>query len=204
MGWTGTHRSKGLTNAQYFQSTFFPEADSVILPGSATIDGVFYAAVKTVTAGKYRTLGEVWALIVLTKWSRSDFNFTYKEMSDTSGPGVYDAPASVLDKLTPTDHEYAKSWREKCRENAERKARSRKALRGLRVGDQVILDRPLRFTNGAELGTFAVAFVPDRRGRRHVVLTDGGDAWYRVPRWRERVATVVRGGERIEVMEPSR
>lgn len=203
MGWTGTIRPKGLTNAEYFQEQFWPDGESLILPGSATIGGVFYAAVETVTS-KYVTPGEVWGLVVLTQWSRGDFNFTYKEMSDTMLPGVYDAPTSVLDRLTPTEHKYARSWREGCREAAERRARARKALKGLRSGDQIILDHPLRFTDGAELGTFAVALSLDRAGRQRVVLTDGGYGRYRVPRWRERVAAVVRGGERIEVVKPSK
>lgn len=204
MGWTGTYREPGLTNAQYFQQRFYPNGESLILPGHGTVGGVFYAAVKSVSPSNHAPPGEVWALIILTRWERGDFNFAYKELCETMGVGDYDAPASVLDKLSPTDNECANVWRARCRENAERKSRLRKALKGLQAGDEIVLAEPLRFTDGLERDTFAVEFSRDRAGRRRTVLTDGGFTRFRIPRWRTRVAAVVRGGERIEVMSPSR
>lgn len=201
MGWTNLHRDKGLTNAEFFQRELFPSGNSIILPGSTTIGGTFYAAVKTV-GPEHGTVGEVWALVVLTQWTRDWFNFTYKEMSETMGPGDEQAPLSLLNKLTETDHEYALAWRSQCRANAERKARADSALKGIEEGDQVILANRLRFTDGTDHDTFEVRLRRDGAGRRRKVLTADGRA-YRVPHWRRSVVAVVSNGRRIDVVAPA-
>lgn len=201
MGWTSTRRDKGLTNAEYFQRQLFPSGNSLILPGSATIGGTFYAAVKTV-GSEHGTVGEVWALVVLTQWSRDWFNFTYKEMDETVGPGVHEAPLPLLNKLTPTNHEYAQEWRRECRRNGERRALANNALKSLAEGDRVILANAMRFTDGTSHDTFDVLFRLDRAGRRQVALAVDGQG-YRVPHWRKHVVAVVSGGERTELVAPA-
>lgn len=198
MGSTGTHREKGLTNAEFFQRELFPSGNSIILPGAATIGGTFYAAVKTVGEA-HGTIGEVWALVVLTQWTRDWFNFTYKEMSDTMGPAEREAPLGVLNKLTDTDNEYALQWRATCRTVAEQRAGAAKVLKGLKEGDKIVLGLAFRFADGSVRDKFDVSFRRDRAGRQQVMLTDSGLVRYRVPRWRQYVTAVIRGDERIEV-----
>jgi len=54
---------------------------------------------------------------------KGDYNFGYKDMDETMGPYSYDCPRSILDKLTPTDHEYALKWRRECERRLELNAR---------------------------------------------------------------------------------
>lgn len=49
------------------------------------------------------------------------FNFSYKDMCESAGPYRYNCPKGILDLLTATDNEYAINWRNKCRENIQKK-----------------------------------------------------------------------------------
>lgn len=65
--------------------------------------------------------------------SRDDFNFGVKTMEESSGPCEDYCPASILSLLSPTDSEYANSWRDRCRKNIEAK-KDPHALKNLPVG----------------------------------------------------------------------
>lgn len=199
MGWTGLQRNKGTDDAAFFQHYLFPTGGQRILT-SSTVDGTFYAAVEDLAPGLQGDPGEVWALVILMQWSDETFNFTFKEMSENVLPGAAEAPAKVLNMLTPTSNESALVWRQWCRQAIERKARASRALRALRDGDQVTLAQPLRFTDGAVRDTFTVRVGLDRSGRRKLALTDGTHE-YRVPGWRSMLASTARGGERTTVMD---
>ena len=67
-------------------------------------NGVAYAAVQFED--------EVYADVILLE--KSGDEITYKTMSEYEGPCYYDAPKSLLNKLTPTSDRYASKWREKC------------------------------------------------------------------------------------------
>lgn len=189
MGWTSLPRDKGITNYEFFNDVL--GADCTIVE-HATIGGVFYAAVQE------RTTQEVWGYVALTLWTRDVYNFSYKHMDETVGPGAYDAPSKVLNALTPTDHKYALSWRAQCRKQAEHRRKVNKALRGIPDGSVITLDQSLCFTDGSEHDTFVVALRRDSAGRNQVTLTV--DGWgYRVPRWRNRVVSVIRDGEYIDL-----
>lgn len=189
MGWISAHRDKGISNADYFNDLL--GSDRTIL-ANATINGAFYAAVRDDDDG------QVWGFVALVQWTRGFYNFTYKDMSETMGPAVTDAPAKVLDLLTPTDHEHALAWRKQCRASSDHKQRASTALRGLRDGDTITLRKALRFSDGQTRDTFTVALWPDRAGRKQVQLSDE-HVIFNVPRWRSRVASVVKNGERITV-----
>lgn len=82
----------------------------------------------------------------------------YKDMDETMGPGMSEAPAALLDLLSETTSKYALEWRERCRKNA--------ALRGrvLKGGEIIRFDEPLTFTDGEQRDVFRV--VLDRFGAR--------------------------------------
>lgn len=63
------------------------------------------------------------------------FNFGYKAISETCGPGNYDCPKGILDLLTPTDSEWANAWRQKCRERL--KAKKAAWIKDLPIGAKV-------------------------------------------------------------------
>lgn len=78
----------------------------------------YYAAIRRTD----KETGErhVFGCVCLTSVDMKDyFNFSYKDMDESMGPGCYDCPASILDLLSPTDNEYALTWRQKCREKAK-------------------------------------------------------------------------------------
>lgn len=187
MGWTSLHRAKGTTNEEFFLAMF---KKGTRIHASGTVNGVFYAAMETPSSP-----GQVWAFVALTAWApNSSHNFSYKDMDETVGPCEAKAPLAVMKALTPTDKEYAIEWRRRVHLHHEQ----RKAMRGLKDGDQVVLGRALTFTTGAELDTFTVRRQRTRGGKQtRVVLTALGGA-YHVPNWQDLVIATVRGGERQE------
>ena len=82
----------------------------------AVVGSVYYGAIRC------KATGEVGCLVVLIHIARNDYcNFGMKWMGETCEPYYYDCPKSVLDALSPTDNEYAKRWREKCRQRLREK-----------------------------------------------------------------------------------
>lgn len=61
----------------------------------------------------------LWALIVIT--DIADGEFGYKDIDETMGPFYYDCPNVILKLLSSTDNEYAKTWREKCYANTNKR-----------------------------------------------------------------------------------
>jgi len=125
MGWTGCHREKGMSHREFFEQEF-PLGlgrDGTVLD-SATIGHTWYAAVQD------KADGNVWALVIIFQWSRDWSNFTYKEMDETMGPLEDRCPARILDRLSPTEHEYALQWRERCRLYQAHRARLAKIEKG--------------------------------------------------------------------------
>jgi len=110
MGWTFYDRSKGESDRAHFERELLDGTDYEIVE-CATVDSVFYAAVRTITTGDVR------AMVVLMDRTHDDFNFGYRELDEDAGPVSADAPAAVLDALTPTDNEFALEWRRQCRNN---------------------------------------------------------------------------------------
>lgn len=91
----------------------------------------FYAAVEHVKADGTR---EVWAAVIKVSWYPKDhYNCCVKTMSEFEGPYYHNCPEKLLKLLTPTDSEWANTWREKCWANVNRKKVVKK------VGDVVRL-----------------------------------------------------------------
>lgn len=181
MGWTGTHRPAGMTTLEFFQGEFptlFATHD--VLAHNTDREG-FYAAMRE------RDTGKVWALVVgVQRTPGSHFNYSYKECSETMGPGWTGASRAVLDALTPTDHQWANEWR------AEVRARLDKPQ--AKVGDTIRFARPITFTSGAELDTFIVAQRDKwtRAGvRKETILASVNGGYYKVSDWKHREFTVL-------------
>lgn len=127
MGWTSEHRDKGISNKDWLQAQF---GEGYTVVDAATIRGTIYAALRCPD-------GSVTGIVALTKWAPNDayFNFTHKVMEEEMGPCEDQAPARILDLLTPTEHPYAIEWRARCRQRAT----ERVSTKGLRVGARVFL-----------------------------------------------------------------
>lgn len=91
------------------------------------------------------------------------FDLGIKAYPETAGPVFYDCPARILDQLSDTHDPLAADWRRKCRENIER----RKQAPPLTAGSYLILDSPLRFTDGSEHAKFYIRDARRRIFTRH-------------------------------------
>lgn len=90
----------------------------------------FYAAVEHVKADGTR---EVWCAVCKVSYYPKDYyGFCVKAMSEHDGPYFHKCPEKILKLLTPTDSEYANTWREKCWANVNHKKVVKKA------GDKVL------------------------------------------------------------------
>ena len=145
MGWTSYYRAKGEKHAEHFQREMDPKYEII---ESAAKGGAFYAAVKN------KETGAVEGLVILFRWTRGDFNFTTKWMGENYGPNADEAPAKVLDALSPTDDEYALAWRAKCRENLNHTAETKVKSATVNVGDVIRIKEPLKFTSGMQATDF--------------------------------------------------
>lgn len=138
MGWDFSNRPKGMTTRAYFEREFShgtPDARTEFL-GTAMVGSTFYAAVHVLGTD------EVYALVCLTQRARGYFNFGYKDMDETMGPDAAEMPSKLLDMLSPTENEWALSWRSRCRQNAHRAT----VAASLQRGDIIkITSSPLQF-----------------------------------------------------------
>ena len=152
-----------------------------VIASSCPQNRVYYAAVQELVDG---VGGAVFAAVCLVSWnpnSKSGEHFGYKDMTENMGPCEDGCPASILDLLTPTEHENAIDWRRRCRARLERRRRK------LEHGDRILLAAPLTFTDGHS----AAEFIVHKRGRRlsfRDPVTGGG---YAISRFMERDWTIV-------------
>lgn len=79
--------------------------------------------------------GIVYGLVLLLSTYNGDKG--YKPVDETMGPFNYDAPKSLIKKLTPTDDENAIQWRKTCLEKAGKPK--------IKEGDRVKFDYPVSF-----------------------------------------------------------
>lgn len=173
MGSTSLHRPAGMTDREFFQDELAGSKRQILACASKRTSGqwsgVFYAAVEE------SDTGDVWAMVVLMHRGRGDYNFTYKAMTESMGPGENTCPDSILDLLTPTTNEYALAWRAECRSyNAARRAKPK-----VKAGDKVRFTRPLTFSDGSTADTFVFERGSTFRGA-------DGTGRYRITSWRER------------------
>jgi len=168
MGWT--YFEKPMNVKQWFENhlTWESEAVSNRCLKSAVKFKEAYAAVETInkTTGKR----EVWAAVFLLNYTRdSYYNFGYKDMEESMGPGYYNCPASILDLLTETESDYANNWREKCRKRSSKPK--------LKVGAVIEFKEPLSFT-----GWSASVFEKVKYGRKRNIFraVDGGGSLVRI------------------------
>lgn len=136
MGWTFM-RGKPRDERIEVERLFTP-AD----PANVTMDvlqlvkrgSVWYGAIRTTVKGQEPV---VWAAIIKTQVYRGDWG--YKDMDETCGPYHWDAPLSLLDKLSPTDNAYALEWRAEVRVKAATKRKP------IKPGQILVAKQPIDF-----------------------------------------------------------
>ena len=135
MGWTFYHVPEWFDRKAEIDEKYNWSEDgvSVRVLKSAMVGSTWYGALRVDNGESV----EVTAEVVLTSMtSRDYFNFGYKAMSETVGPGESKCPAGILKMLTPTDSEFAKAWRERCWKYHEAK-KSPDALKNLPYGAEI-------------------------------------------------------------------
>lgn len=115
MGWDGITLPAGTTPAEYVRRDI--EAAGNHVEHLHAAGGAVYAAVRLAKADTISAAGDVVGLVVAVRHDRGYCCF--KWMHEAEGPCYYDAPAALLDSLTPTDAGYAPAWRARCRETIE-------------------------------------------------------------------------------------
>ncbi len=125
MGWLYMKSLKGHAGpSHYLDDQFTYDRDNVrsrVLKSALVSKRVYYAAVEQIRPGRAR---EVFAVVCLVDYNPRAFDgfiFGYKDMTENMGPYESDCPEAILDRLTPTDSDYAREWRERCRVNAARR-----------------------------------------------------------------------------------
>ncbi|MDD2462444.1 MAG: hypothetical protein PHI97_00440 [Desulfobulbus sp.] len=168
MGWTYMHKGSDVRAKDIIADLF--NSDSFEPNSNGKINGVFktldiaiihlrtaYMAVEHIKLNQEtNTLDpktrKVFAAVVLLGYRNDDhYNFGYKEMDETMGPGYYDCPRKILDLLTPTDNENSVEWRKKCFDELERKANIKK----IHV-KSVIKTEPITFGDGISRSNFQI------------------------------------------------
>lgn len=178
MGWTFTHREKGVSNLDWFRREFCPSEPERLID-VATKNGTAYCA--------FRANDEVFALVVLTRWVRGDYyNFGYKDMDEGMGPGEDDCPKRIYDLLTPLPPEkadpsvegnWAAQWRQRVEANL--------AKPKVKKGDRVFFDE--RFLRQGGWGP--LIYQGGRRGR-NLFYSPLRGKYVRLLGWRSMVYTV--------------
>lgn len=161
MGWTSynaTHYKKGKIDRKAECDAYFMEGlnkGHFNVLKSAMVGSTYYAAVQGIVknVGKnengetiYEPLPEnertTFGVVFLTSTDARDYyNFSYKDMDETCGPGCCDCPKGILDLLSPTDNEYANEWRQACYENIAKK-KNPNSLSKLPVGTEIQVTMP--------------------------------------------------------------
>ncbi|KKM23342.1 hypothetical protein LCGC14_1616130 [marine sediment metagenome] len=136
MGWTGYPNTNKTAHELVVEEIEWgsPQRHKVVAHS-----GKYYAVENLQT-------GEVWGLVALI--DRGDGEIATKLVDESMGPYETECPASVLNRLTePAPNDYARQWRQKCRERLARMAKQPR----LRPGDQIRFARPVEFRGGIEV-----------------------------------------------------
>lgn len=170
MGWTYTYKPKNVSVRQFFEERFnYNEDDGKygkIIDCAVVNLRTAYIAYEIGDALGKR---EVIAIVCALDYKPNDYyNFGYKDMDESMGPYYYDCPERILKLLTPTEHEWAKEWREKCWKRIQRK----KARPKLKKGMVIKFADPIVFSSGRQEDTFRMEdprrlIFSDRWGRRY-------------------------------------
>jgi len=136
------------------------------------------------------TTREVVALVFLLDYRPNDpgFDTGYKDMDETMGPCESECPERILQLLTPTTHEYALAWRQRCWDNIAQ----RKSFRFSK--DDVLETQPISFMDGVARSRFKVLSLKPLR-----LLCQDTSVMCRVPRKRLQAMLIPQNNQRHEV-----
>jgi len=143
MGWTYTYR--GSTPVKQFLADHVncenEHAKWLILDIAIVKMRTAYMAVEIIRRDKETgqldmTTRKVVAFVFLLDYRPSDpdYDMGYKDMDESMGPCASECPERILNLLTPTDHEYALAWRQRCRDSIGRRRSGSARIRSSKPG----------------------------------------------------------------------
>ncbi len=167
MGWLYTHKPATESVADFFRRRWNYEGDdhcAEVLDVAVVRLRTAYLAVRR--TGKADGKSFVFGVVCLLGYDRSDpdYNFGYKDITETMGPTQSDCPRRILELLSDFEdfpdggNDYAREWRERC----WKRIRQRETLKR-HPNWGVLLPRPARFDNGETVQLFRKARVHGRR-----------------------------------------
>nr|WP_303180691.1 hypothetical protein [Lachnoclostridium phocaeense] len=134
MGWTSYHAvhytKSGSVDRKKECDSYISKYCAGELLRAVMYGAVYYAAVKMPSL-------DVIGVVILTTTDKKNYcNISIKVISEDMGPCYYDCPQSILELLSPTVNEWARSWRDKCYSHNEK----RKTIQKLKLGSTILVD----------------------------------------------------------------
>lgn len=175
MGWTSTTRRPGLTDMQFFHEQGIRmnnDTHEGKIIDSSRVGSTVYAAYEVTEKATGKR--EVFALVILTKSharARDGFNFSYKDMDESMGPCESDCPARILNMLTEAKNDWAREWRERCRQRAGKL----RTVAAVREGAVIETANMLTFGGRVQANRFRVTHYMRRGKQRRCFAIVGGD-----------------------------
>lgn len=140
MGWTSFNMRDNVKD--WFKREWEHNTDYEVLDVALVQRNTLYSAVKQ------KSTGDVFCVVYLVRWSRDYFNFSYKDMTEHSGPSVIDCPERVFKLLTPlNDENDPNGWAREWREKVQKYYMKRKQLKGSFIFKT---NKPIMFSRGGK------------------------------------------------------
>ena len=143
MGWTSLRMTEPVK--EWFVEQWESNPEIMVLNVAVVKRNTLYAAIKNVETN------EVFCAVYLLQWSKGDYNFCYKDMTEFAGPCEAECPERILKLLTPLEdieeNNYAINWRKRCYETIE----NRKMINS---GNVIKVKNVIRFSNGMSFQYF--------------------------------------------------
>ena len=143
MGWTSFNLPKG-TVKEWFKRTWEEGNDKKVLDCALVNRTTMYGAIQKISTG------EVFCAVYMISWSKGYYNFTYKDMTEFSGPCQHNCPQRIMKLLTPLDendsqNNYAIEWRKAVQGYWMKK----ECINQLSTDKIIKVNEPISFTNGS-------------------------------------------------------
>ena len=145
MGWTSYSMHKPIK--EWFKETW--NGDKYEVVDSALVKrNTLYGAVKV------KETGEIFCAVFLIRWSQSYYNFSYKNLTEHSGPCQCECPQKIMNLLSPLDDSndpngWAREWRKRVNDHWTKLSIMKEKK------DFVIKSKnPISFTNGQQYQYF--------------------------------------------------
>lgn len=158
MGWTSIRATKGMNNKvdrkgildEEFTENNVETKWEVVK--SCMVGSTYYGAIKRtdLLTGQSETS----AVVVLTEVNNAEYwNFSFKEMHESTIPSKCDCPKVVLQALDETKDEMSNVWRKRCQDTHKKKNEMDRLARQFKIGDKLKTklwyeeERTLEFSN---------------------------------------------------------